>query len=54
MWLSHLPLRDFILDRMVGEGTVAEGEVTAHWTDSPEEAVAHIRSRNEHHPGNEG
>jgi uncharacterized protein (TIGR00730 family) len=39
------PLQDFLVDRMLAEGTVAEGEVTAFWTDSPEEAAAHIRSQ---------
>lgn len=37
------PLRAFIRDKMFGEGTVTEGEVTPLYTDTPEGAVAHIQ-----------
>jgi len=39
------PLRAFIRDTMFAEGTLTEGEVVPYYTDSPEEAVAHIRAR---------
>ena len=40
------PLRDFLHDRFLREGTVAEGEIQAFWTDSPDEAAAHIKDQN--------
>ena len=41
------PLRTFIRGTMFDEGTITEGEVTPFYTDSPADAVAHIRSVNE-------
>ena len=37
------PLREFIRDKMFGEGTLTEGEVMPFYTDEPAEAVDHIR-----------
>jgi uncharacterized protein (TIGR00730 family) len=41
------PLRAFIRGTMFDEGTITDGEVTPFYTDSPEDAVAHIRRANE-------
>jgi uncharacterized protein (TIGR00730 family) len=37
------PLRRFIRETMFAEGTVTEGEILPLWTDSPSEAVEHIK-----------
>ncbi|NIP94761.1 MAG: TIGR00730 family Rossman fold protein, partial [Akkermansiaceae bacterium] len=39
------PLRAFLRDKMFGEGTLTEGEVVPFYTDVPEEAASHLRTR---------